>query len=159
LKEIHSSLMKQALRQAERAFELGEVPVGCIIVRENKIIAKAYNQIETLKDPTAHAEMLALTSAFDALQNKILKGCSMYVTLEPCAMCAGALVLSKIDTVYFGSYDLKTGACGSVINITNNKSFNHKVKVYGGVLDTECAFLLKAFFESKRSGQNGYSVN
>lgn len=143
--------MKYALREAERAFDSKEVPVGCIIVFENRIIAKAYNQIETLNDPTAHAEMLALTSAFDAMQSKTLKGCSMYVTLEPCSMCAGAIVLSKLDNLYFGAYDIKAGACGSVLNITNNKSLNHKVNVYGGVLDEECAMLLKAFFERKRS--------
>lgn len=143
--------MKYALREAERAFDSKEVPVGCIIVFENRIIAKAYNQIETLNDPTAHAEMLALTSAFDAMQSKTLKGCSMYVTLEPCSMCAGAIVLSKLDNLYFGAYDIKAGACGSVLNIANNKSLNHKVNVYGGVLDEECAMLLKAFFERKRS--------
>ena len=142
--------MKYALREAERAFDGKEVPVGCIIVFENRIIAKSHNQIETLNDPTAHAEMLALTSAFDAMQSKTLKGCSMYVTLEPCSMCAGAIVLSKIDNLYFGAYDNKAGACGSVLNITNNKSLNHKVNVYGGILDEECGLLLKAFFESKR---------
>ncbi len=143
--------MKYALREAERAFDGKEVPVGCIIVFENRIIAKSHNQIETLNDPTAHAEMLALTSAFDALQSKSLKGCSMYVTLEPCSMCAGAIVLSKIDNLYFGAYDNKAGACGSVLNITNNKSLNHKVNVYGGILDEECGLLLKVFFELKRS--------
>ncbi|MCE1163833.1 MAG: tRNA adenosine(34) deaminase TadA [Bacteroidetes bacterium] len=151
--------MKYALREAERAFDAKEVPVGCIIVFENRIIAKAHNQIETLGDPTAHAEMLALTSAFDALQSKSLKGCSMYVTLEPCSMCAGAIVLSKLDNLYFGAYDIKAGACGSMLNITNNKSLNHKVKVYGGVMDAECGSLLKAFFELKRSEENGYSIN
>ena len=147
----HSNRMKYALREAERAFDGKEVPVGCIIVFENRIIAKSHNQIETLNDPTAHAEMLALTSAFDALQSKSLKGCSMYVTLEPCSMCAGAIVLSKIDNLYFGAYDNKAGACGSVLNITNNKSLNHKVNVYGGILDEECGLLLKVFFELKRS--------
>jgi tRNA(adenine34) deaminase len=154
--------MKYALREAERAFDENEVPVGCVIIHENRIIAKAHNQIETLNDPTAHAEMLALTSAFDAIQSKQLKGCSMYVTLEPCTMCAGALVLAKIENIYFGAYDIKSGACGSVLNITNNKSLNHKSKVYGGILDKECGLLLKAFFDMKRNKENGlnnYSVN
>jgi tRNA(adenine34) deaminase len=152
----HSSRMKYALKEAEKAFDAGEVPVGCVIVHEDRIIAKAYNQVETLGDPTAHAEMLALTSAFDALGSKQLKGCLMYVTLEPCSMCAGAIVLAKVDCIYFGAYDPKAGACGSVINLTNNKSLNHKVKTYGGILDSECGFLLKAFFEAKRQSESGY---
>ncbi|MDD5361433.1 MAG: tRNA adenosine(34) deaminase TadA [Ignavibacteria bacterium] len=162
MKEIHSNWMKYALREAERAFDENEVPVGCVIIHGNRIIAKAHNQIEMLNDPTAHAEMLALTSAFDAIQNKQLKGCSMYVTLEPCTMCAGALVLAKIENIYFGAYDIKSGACGSVLNITNNKSLNHISKVYGGILDKECGMLLKAFFDMKRNKENGlnnYSVN
>lgn len=152
----HSAIMKYALKEAEKAFDSGEVPVGCVIIYEGRIIAKAYNQVETLGDPTAHAEMLALTSAFDATGSKQLKGCSMYVTLEPCSMCAGAIVLAKIDALYFGAYDSKAGACGSVINITNNKSLNHKVKSYGGILDNECGFLLKAFFEARRQSENGF---
>ena len=154
--------MKYALREAGKAFDENEVPVGCVIVFENRIIAKAHNQSEMLNDPTAHAEMIALTSAFDALQNKQLKGCSMYVTLEPCTMCSGALVLSRIENIYFGAYDLKSGACGSVLNITGNKSLNHKPNVYGGILDTECSLLLKTFFEMKRKEENGlknHSVN
>ena len=149
--EEHSLRLKSALKEAEKAYDMGEVPVGCIIVFEKKIIAKAFNQIETLKDPTAHAEMMALTSAFASLESKVLKGCSMYVTLEPCSMCAGAIVLSKLDNLYFGAYDNKAGACGSVLNITNNQSLNHSVNVYGGILDTECSLILKSFFESKRN--------
>jgi len=149
--EVHSGRMKLALKEAEKAYDSGEVPVGCIIVFEKKIIAKAFNQIETLNDPTAHAEMIALTSAFSFLESKVLKGCSMYVTLEPCSMCAGAIVLSKLENLYFGAFDNKSGACGSVLNILNNPSLNHKVNVYGGVLDMECGSLLKAFFESKRN--------
>jgi len=146
----HEKYMKYALTEAEKAYEKKEIPVGCIIVYKNKIIAKAYNRVESLKDPTAHSEILAITSASEYLDSKILRECSMYVTLEPCAMCAGAIVLSKLDNLYFGAYDNKSGACGSVINITNNKSLNHKCKVYGGVLDKECGFLLKSFFEEKR---------
>ena len=142
--------MQAALREAVKAYDMDEVPVGCIIMYENKVIAKAYNQIETLKDPTAHAEMMALTSAFAYLESKTLAGCSMYVTLEPCSMCAGAIVLSKLENLYFGAYDNKAGACGSVLNITNNHSLNHSVNVYGGILDSECSLLLKSFFSSKR---------
>ena len=148
--EEHSVWMKTALKEAEKAYDMGEVPVGCIIVYEKKIIAKSFNRIESLNDSTAHAEMMALTSAFASLESKVLKGCSMYVTLEPCSMCAGAIVLSKLDNLYFGAYDNKTGACGSVLNITNNPSLNHSVNVYGGILDAECGILLRAFFETKR---------
>lgn len=147
---IHEQWMSLALKEAERAFAKEEVPVGCIIVYNNRIIAKSYNSVEQLKDPTAHAEMLAITSAVEYLNSKILKGCSMYVTLEPCSMCAGALVLSKIDNLFFGAYDPKSGACGSVLNITNQKQLNHKVNVLGGILDDKCGLLLKAFFEKKR---------
>lgn len=142
--------MNYAFREAERAFEEGEIPVGCIIVFQNTIIAKAHNQIETLKDPTAHAEIIAVTSAAEYLQSKVLAGCSMYVTLEPCVMCAGAIVLSKLENLFFGAYDFKSGACGSVFNVTNNDSLNHRVNVLGGVLDEKCREILKSFFEVKR---------
>lgn len=142
--------MKFAYREAEKAFDKGETPIGCVIISKNQIIAKSHNQIETLKDPTAHAEILAITSASAHLDSKILKGCSMYVTLEPCAMCAGAIVLSKLDKLFFGAFDPKSGACGSVINITNNNSLNHKVNVFGGILDIDCRNILKSFFKEKR---------
>lgn len=147
---INENWMIFAYREAEKAFEEKETPIGCIIVFENKIIAKSHNQIETLKDPTAHAEILAITSASAYLDSKVLQGCSMYVTLEPCTMCAGAIVLSKLENLFFGAFDPKAGACGSVINITNNKSLNHKVNVFGGILDTECGEILKSFFKVKR---------
>lgn len=147
---LNEHYMKLALREAEKAYDEGECPVGCIIVFENRIIAKSHNQIETLKDPTAHAEIIAITSASASLESKVLKGCSMYVTLEPCPMCAGAIVLSKLDNLFFGAYDPKSGASGSVINITNNKSLNHAVNVYGGILDAECGSILKSFFKGKR---------
>ena len=142
--------MNYAFREAERAFEEGEIPVGCIIVFQNSIIAKAHNQIETLKDPTAHAEIIAVTSAAEYLQSKVLAGCSMYVTLEPCVMFAGAIVLSKLENLFFGAYDFKSGACGSVFNVTNNDSLNHRVNVLGGVLDEKCREILKSFFDVKR---------
>ncbi|MBX7044419.1 MAG: tRNA adenosine(34) deaminase TadA [Ignavibacteria bacterium] len=142
--------MKYAFKEAEKAFEKNEVPIGCIITFQNTIIAKAHNQVETLKDPTAHAEIMAITSAAEYLQSKQLIGCSMYVTLEPCPMCAGAIVMAKIDNLYFGAYDNNFGACGSEFNITNNDKMNHKVNVYGGIMDKECAGILKSFFEVKR---------
>jgi len=146
----NETYMNYALKEAEKAFDKGEVPVGCIIVFQNLIIAKSHNQVESLKDPTAHAEILAITSAAEYLQSKQLAGCSMYVTLEPCAMCAGAIVLSKIEKLYFGAYDVKSGACGSVMNITVNKSLNHNCNTEGGILDDESRRILKSFFELRR---------
>ncbi|MBS1551478.1 MAG: nucleoside deaminase [Bacteroidetes bacterium] len=146
----HEIYMNYAFKEAEKAFEKNEIPIGCIIVFQNTIIAKAHNLVESLKDPTAHAEILAITSAAEYLQSKQLVGCSMYVTLEPCAMCAGAIVLSKTENLYFGAYDVKSGACGSNMNITVNKSLNHNCKVYGGILDDKCREILKSFFEVRR---------
>jgi tRNA(adenine34) deaminase len=147
---MHETWMKQTFREAERAYEEGEVPIGCIITFQNTIIAKAHNQVETLKDATAHAEIIAITAASEYLQSKQLHGCSMYVTLEPCSMCAGAIVLSKIENLYFGAYDVKSGACGSVLDITNNKFLNHACNTAGGIMDTECKEILRSFFEVKR---------
>lgn len=138
------------MKEAEKAFKKEEIPIGAVIVFENRIIAKAYNQVETLHDPTAHAEILAITSAATYLSSKALLGCSLYVTLEPCAMCAGAIVLSKMENLFFGAFDNKAGACGSVLNLTNNKSLNHTLNVTGGVLDDKCGEMLKSFFEARR---------
>lgn len=146
----HEHWMQFALKEAERALHKDEVPVGAIVVYKNAIIAKGHNQIEMLRDATAHAEMLALTSAAAHLENKFLKECTLYVTMEPCPMCAGAIVLSRIPTLVFGCYDPKMGACGSIVNIAENKKFNHVVHVIGGVLDTECGMIVKEFFEKKR---------
>jgi len=141
--------MQKALRQAEYALEADEVPVGAVIVYKDRIIAQAHNQIEALKDPTAHAEMIAITQAAAFLKSKWLKGCSLYVTIEPCSMCAGALILSRIDKIIFGATDLKTGACGSKIDI-NALKLNHKLKFKKGVLEKECSQILKDFFKKKR---------
>ncbi|MBK9331482.1 MAG: nucleoside deaminase [Ignavibacteria bacterium] len=146
----HEFFMNYAYREAEIAYEQQEIPVGCVIVFQNSIIAKSHNQTEMLKDPTAHAEILAITSAAEYLQSKQLVGCSMYVTLEPCAMCAGAVVLSKTENLFFGAFDNKSGACGSVMNITNNKDLNHKCNVTGGILDDKCREILRSFFDVKR---------
>jgi len=142
--------MQEALKEAGKAFAEDEVPVGAVIVLKGKIISRGYNQIERLKDPTAHAEMLALTSATNYLGNKWLSGCSIYVTIEPCSMCAGALVLSRIKNLYFGAKDPKTGACGSIINIVKHKKLNHRIKVKSGILKEECGSLLSEFFSRKR---------
>lgn len=142
--------MNYAFKEAEKALEKEEIPIGCIIVFRNSIIAKAHNQVEYLKDPTAHAEILAITSAAEYLKSKQLIGCSMYVTLEPCVMCAGAIVLSKIENLFFGAFDIKNGACGSILNITNNKLLNHNCSVIGGVLDEKCKEILRNFFDVRR---------
>ena len=145
--------MHEALREAKKAFSRDEVPVGAIIVHKGTIIARAHNQIKMLKDPTAHAEMIAITQAANYLQNERLIGCSMYVTIEPCSMCAGAMVLARIERLVYAAEDPKTGACGSVINILNHKKFNHRVKVKTGVLEQEASSLMKEFFRRKRRGR------
>jgi tRNA(adenine34) deaminase len=141
--------MAKALQQAEVADEEDEVPVGAVVVYKDKVIAKAHNQIERLRDPTAHAEMIALTQAAAYLKSKWLKGCRLYVTIEPCAMCAGALILSRIDKVVFGAADPKTGAFGSKVDI-NALKLNHKIRVKRGVLEKDCAGILQKFFKAKR---------
>jgi len=149
--KIDEIYMSEALKEAGQAAEEDEVPVGAVVVYKRKIIARGHNQVERLKDPTAHAEMLALTSATNYLGNKWLSGASIYVTIEPCSMCAGALVLARIKNLYFGAKDPKTGACGSVTNIINNKKLNHRIQVKKGVLGKECSSLLKEFFREKRT--------
>jgi tRNA(adenine34) deaminase len=144
------SLMLKALREAEEAFGEDEVPVGAVIIYQGRVIGRSRNQVEKLKDPTAHAEMLAITQAAAYLGAKWLQGCSLYVTLEPCTMCAGALVLARIDEVIFGAPDPKTGAFGSKTNIAKLK-LNHHIKVRKGVLGEECGRLISDFFRKKRS--------
>jgi len=145
----HKFYMEKALGQAQCALGEDEVPVGAVIVYKNQIIAKAYNQVERLKDPTAHAEMIAITQAANFLGSKWINDAILYVTVEPCSMCAGALVLSRIASVIFGTEDPKTGAFGSKVDI-NRLGLNHKIKVKKGVLREECAGILKEFFRNKR---------
>lgn len=142
--------MREALKQARIAADNDEVPVGAVIVHENKIIARAHNQVETLKDPTAHAEMIAITQASASLESKWLLECALYVTLEPCSMCAGALVLARVRRICFGAADPKTGACGSVLDIVGHEPLNHHPEVRGGILEAECGQLVSGFFERKR---------
>lgn len=151
---IDEIYMREAIKEARKAFEADEVPVGAVIVSNGKIVARGHNQVECLKDPTAHAEMIAITSAASNLGNKWLNSSSLYVTIEPCSMCAGALVLSRIKNLYFGATDPKTGACGSVTNIVNHKKLNHRIKVKGGILKEECGSLLSEFFKKKRRENN-----
>ncbi|MCC7159205.1 MAG: nucleoside deaminase [Ignavibacteria bacterium] len=146
----HEIWMQHAYKEAEKAYEMKEIPIGAVVVFENRIIGKGYNQVETLHDPTAHAEIIAITSAAGYLSSKVLLGCTMYVTLEPCSMCAGAIVLSKMEALYFGAFDNKSGACGSVLNITNNSSLNHSLSVTGGIMHEKCGEIIRSFFEVKR---------
>jgi tRNA(adenine34) deaminase len=142
--------MGVAIDQAKIAEENGDVPIGAVIVYKDQIIAKAYNQREQLKDPTAHAEIIALTQAAAALENWHLNGCTIYVTLEPCVMCAGALVLARLDRLVYGCDDPKTGAVKSLYNIVQDERLNHRLEVTSGVLADECSKLLQDFFQKKR---------
>ncbi|MGC8739611.1 MAG: tRNA adenosine(34) deaminase TadA [Candidatus Hydrogenedens sp.] len=146
----HEYYMRQALSEAQKAYEQGEVPVGCIIVYNNSIIARGYNQREKLQDPTAHAEMLAITSASSALGSWRLENTRMYVTLEPCPMCAGAIILSRIPEVYFGAMDPKAGCCGTLMNLLADTRFNHQPIVVPGICADECGSLLTKFFQEIR---------
>ena len=141
----HEGYMQEAIKQAQIALEEGEIPVGAVIVAHNRIIARAHNQVEMLNDPTAHAEMLAITAAAEGLGSKYLEGCALYVTLEPCTMCAGALSWAQIDTVYFGASDEKSGYS------LHGKSIMHpKTKVKAGILADQCRILLEEFFNKLR---------
>jgi len=142
--------MQQALKCAQKAYEKDEVPVGAVIVKDNKIISKGYNKSITSKDTTAHAEIIAIRKACKKLNNYRLNDCSVYVTIEPCSMCAGALVHARIKTIYFGAKDTKTGACGSVFNIANSNKLNHNINIFGGLLEQDCAKIIKQFFKNKR---------
>jgi len=145
------NFMREALRQAQKANEAGEVPVGAVIVRAGKIIARAHNQVELLKDATAHAEMLALTQAEAAVGDWRLTECDLYVTKEPCAMCAGALVHTRIRRVIFGCTDPAAGAAGSVMNLLQMPVLNHRCDIASGVLQDECATILQDFFRKRRN--------
>lgn len=142
--------MKEALNQAKKAYEKGEIPVGAVIVKEHKIIARAYNEKEYKLDTTKHAEILAIQKASKKLKAWRLQDCDMYVTLEPCSMCAGALIQARVRKLYIGTMDKKTGACGSVLNLLKDYTFNHKVEVESGILQKDCENILKNFFKELR---------
>ncbi len=145
--------MKQAIAEAEKAMEEGEVPVGAVLVHENTVIGRGRNQMEALQDPTAHAEMIAITSAADALQSRRLIDTTLYVTLEPCAMCAGAIVLARVTRLVFGAWDLKAGACGTLMNIPADPRLNHQPEIVGGVLADQCGVMLSQFFQRLRTSE------
>jgi tRNA(adenine34) deaminase len=145
--------MKIAIDEAKLAMDKNEVPVGAILVKNNRLIAQAHNQSITNNDPTAHAEIQLLRKAGDQLKNYRLVGSSIYVTLEPCAMCFGAMIHARIERIVFGTSDPKTGVCGSCINLNEEKFFNHKISITGGVLKDESSELLRLFFKSRRDIQ------
>ena len=146
--------MTEALKEAALAAGEGEVPVGCVIVHEGRIIGRAHNQREQLNDPTAHAEMIAVTQAAAALGTWRLNNCTVYVTIEPCPMCAGALVLARVARLVFGARDDKAGACGTLYNIVRDDRLNHRVEITEDVLADEAAALLKDFFRRRRAEDN-----
>lgn|SRR3989338_2466977 len=150
LLSVDQLMMQEALRQAKIAQDKEEVPIGAVITHQNRIIARAHNQVETLQDPTAHAEMIAITQAANSLSAKWLQECCLYVTLEPCAMCAGALVLARMGRIFFGAGDPKAGACGSVLNIVQHPQLNHRVEITRGIFAEESGQLLSEFFKKKR---------
>ncbi len=146
--------MGEALRQARRAYEADEVPVGAVVVRAGRIIGRAFNQVELLKDATAHAEMLALTQAEEAVGDWRLADCTLYVTKEPCPMCAGAIVHVRLARVVFGASDLKGGAAGSALNLLQFPSLNHRCEITAGVREAECRAILQSFFLDQRRKQS-----
>ena len=147
---MDKEFMKLALDQARLAKDIGEVPIGAVIVRNGQVIASAYNKRETFKNPLAHAEILAIHKASERLDSWRLLDCTMYVTIEPCAMCAGAIVNSRIDRLVIGAMDPKMGACGSVVDLVRHEKFNHRVDLVSGVLEDQCSSIMKEFFKELR---------
>ena len=147
----HSAWMNEALRLAGKAYREGEIPVGAVIVQKNKIIGRGYNQRERLKDPTAHAEILAITAAAGTLEDWRLTGCTLYVTKEPCSMCAGAINNSRMRLLVFGAYDEEKGCCGSLYQLCGDRRLDSKTAVKGGVEEEKCTAILQEFFQTKRN--------
>ncbi len=147
----HERWMEFAFKEAEQAYKRKEVPIGAVIIFENRIIGRGYNQTEALRDPTAHAEIIAITAAASQLDNHRLENCTLYVTLEPCPMCAGAIVQARIPTLVFAASDPKAGACGTLFNIVQDKRLNHRVELVKGVLEDKCSAILKDFFAKVRT--------
>lgn len=148
--QLRAAFMKEALKEAAEAAKKREVPIGACVVREGEIIARAHNLRETDNDPTAHAEVLAIRAAAKRLGRWNLSDCELYVTLEPCVMCAGAIIYSRIGRVYFGAYDKRFGCCGSIHNLVCDEKFNHRAAVTGGILEDECLAPIRAFFKALR---------
>lgn len=153
MSDADSYFMQQALLLADQAEALGEVPVGAVLVYQNQVIGRGYNRVITDTDPSAHAEMLAVREAAASLQNYRILDTTLYVTLEPCPMCAGMLVHSRVKRLVFGAYDLKTGACGSLMNLARHDRLNHQLEVTGGVLEASCADKLSNFFRVRRAAK------
>src|SRR6202045_1751813 len=151
--ELDETFMQEALRLAMKARAADEVPVGAVVVRDSKIIGRAYNQVELLKDATAHAEMLALTQAEAAVGDWRLVDCDLYVTKEPCIMCAGAIVHTRIHRIVFGCADPRSGGAGGIINLLPHPALNHHCQITAGVLENDCASILQDFFRNKRAGE------
>ena len=147
--------MESALREAEQAIKRKEVPVGAVVVQNGRVLGRGYNQIESLQDPTAHAEMIAITAAAAQLGNRRFEGCTLYVTLEPCAMCAGAIVLARIPRLVFGASDPKAGACGTLFNLVQDARLNHRAELVSGILEERCNAMLKNFFLKVRKEEMG----
>ena len=151
LRDENQMWMRYAINEANKALESDEVPIGAVVVKDNKIIGKGYNQCEKLFDPTAHAEIIAISSAANTLKDWRLTNCSLYVTKEPCSMCSGALVNARLKYICFGAYDEKEGCCGSLYQICRDPRFKHQLEVKGGVYKEECAYLIQDFFKRIRS--------
>ena len=151
----HRRWMRHALKEAERAFDEGEVPVGAVIVKDNVLVGRGHNEVERLNDPTAHAEILAISAACETVGSKCLDGCTLYVTLEPCPMCAGALVWSRLDKLVFGAFDEKAGACSTLYTIPQDTRLNHQMEIVSGVEADLAADLLRRFFLERRVGTSG----
>jgi len=148
---MEEKFMEEAIKEAKLALEIDEIPIGCVIVKDGQIVGRGHNCAETKKDPTCHAEIMAIKDACKNLDAWRLSGCQMYVTLEPCSMCAGAIVLSRIEKLYIGTPDPKAGACVSLNNITNDQRLNHQVELEVGLMQEECSSLLKQFFKNLRA--------
>lgn len=147
---VDEKWMTEALAEARKALEQDEVPVGCVIVRGDRVIGRGHNRVEALQDPTAHAEVIAIGCAAGFLNSRRLTGCTLYVNIEPCPMCAGAIVLSRLSRIVYGAPDPKAGACGSVLNVVDNQQLNHRVDVTAGILEKDCSRIMSSYFRTKR---------
>ena len=145
--------MKLALKEAERAFDEGEVPIGAVVVHAGEVVGRGHNMVERLQDPTAHAELIAITAAAETLGTKVLRGCTLYVSIEPCPMCAGAMVWAKIDRLVFGAFDEKAGSASTLYNIPQDRRLNHFIDILSGVEAEQAAGLIQTFFRERRTGR------